>query len=417
MTDSMLSAKTVGAIVAQVVGEAQLEAEFSARLKSRMVLTAEIRPTEVINEEATRMVSCSGNRKRKRGRPLSNENIAPEEKNRVEFCLKKQRRIILYLVGGFLSVAVVLIVILMVILAKESNGDDSLATTTNNYDGNNNNKNWWETLPGIHHDNSTNRYTDNYFDESLTNTDTICQSYEVAFQGMWDDIIQQGREDFQMECKCKENLIGLHHIICNDSYNGFITNTTIEIDTKHYICLKDGYGDDATENVSNDSSICAANTNYGYTFDDNTGEEVSFLNTIVYGEDSTRWNRTSILFRSYSKGEGPYCEVWVDGGQCEKCIPTYCGEEGEGNEDIGFVVSYLNLHNPRSSFHQGYSFDSCSDDPLSSEVRKNKNGYLEIFHAAVDIWIVECYDNLSCTTGQLPIFLKFFQSTPPRFRV
>eukprot|EP00536_Pseudo-nitzschia_multiseries_P003582 jgi/Psemu1/323076/estExt_fgenesh1_pg.C_560026 len=257
--------------------------------------------------------------------------------------------------------------------------------------------------------------------DCVANTDEICHAHKNEFQTMWDEIIPQGRDEFLMECHCKdddENLSGLYYTFCNNGYKGIDTDETEQIDTKHHICLRDNYDYThyRTENAPEEKLICATNTNYGYTFDEGTGAEISFQNTIVYGGNSARWNGTSILFRSYSKGEGPYCAVWVDGEQCEECIHADCGGEDGGSNEGGFVISCRNLGSRNGSSHQGYTFDSCADNARSSKERQGKNGYLEIFHAAVDRSIVECYDDQSCSTGQLPIFLKFLQIAPERFR-
>mmetsp|Transcript_21573 Transcript_21573/g.45795 ORF Transcript_21573/g.45795 Transcript_21573/m.45795 type:complete len:132 (-) Transcript_21573:776-1171(-) len=90
ITNIMLSAKTISAVVAQVVDEAQLEAEFAARLKSQVVLETEIRPTEVIDEEAMRVSSSSDNRKQKRDRPPSYEKMTPEEKSEWNFISRNE---------------------------------------------------------------------------------------------------------------------------------------------------------------------------------------------------------------------------------------------------------------------------------------------------------------------------------------
>lgn len=203
------------------------------------------------------------------------------------------------------------------------------------------------------------------------NPGATCRSQESEFNGLRKKLAVRPLSGLATACTCNTDPTtgtGPEHSVCNDAPK----NTTAVDAAKHYnhACSK---------NDGSDGVVCAANTDYGYTFDDTTGEKVAFRNTIVYGDNSSRWNGTTVLFRSHARDKGPYCEVSVNGEECKECLPTVCdGTDNREKTTVGFRIACGG--GATSGDGRYYSFDSCSDTPDDS---RSKNGYLEIFHGPV----------------------------------
>lgn len=102
--------------------------------------------------------------------------------------------------------------------------------------------------------------------------------------------------------------------------------------------------DTACVSCNSDESICAQSSDYGYTFDQVTGEIVDFENTIQYvtGRDE------SLLYRNNIQAGGQ-CEVFVNGEACELCQKSTCNDGR-----TGFYIQCSNLED-------GYVYDFCTD--------------------------------------------------------
>jgi hypothetical protein len=111
--------------------------------------------------------------------------------------------------------------------------------------------------------------------------------------------------------------------------------------------------DSTCESCNADGSVCVTNNDYGYIFDETTGEEVSFRNTLQYvkGRDET-----IVFSRVFTEDT---CEVTVNGEKCDFCGTITCASGYNGHtiqcENVGL----------------GYSMKSC--DP------RVEPGFLEVF--------------------------------------
>jgi Leucine-rich repeat (LRR) protein len=111
--------------------------------------------------------------------------------------------------------------------------------------------------------------------------------------------------------------------------------------------------DSTCESCNADGSVCVTNNDYGYIFDETTGEPVSFRNTFQYvkGRDET-----IVFSRVFSEEQ---CEVTVNGEKCDSCSTITCASGYNG-----YAVQCENVA-------PGYSMKSCEP--------RVEVGFLEVF--------------------------------------
>jgi hypothetical protein len=112
--------------------------------------------------------------------------------------------------------------------------------------------------------------------------------------------------------------------------------------------------DTSCESCNLDGSVCAVNTDYGYSFNATTGTILAFENSLKY---VMGWNDTTIKIIETNEGS---CEVSVNGEKCRNCGSIICKSGFEG-----YSVSCDNLE-------VGYNFNSC-DEVVAP-------GFLEVFY-------------------------------------
>jgi hypothetical protein len=171
-----------------------------------------------------------------------------------------------------------------------------------------------------------------------------------------------GGDDPQIDCDC-----------CTECCEGEVCSLSVPsicmiksgglemADTRGAVCTCSDDGTDlsctdtACESCNLDGSVCVVNTNYGYTFNETTGDIESFRNDLKY----VRGRSDTITYiRDFDKDS---CEVEYNGEKCRYCDIFVCG--GSGFQ--GFQVSCDN-------FEGGFSMDSCIID--------ENPGYLEVFY-------------------------------------
>ena len=113
--------------------------------------------------------------------------------------------------------------------------------------------------------------------------------------------------------------------------------------------------DTSCESCNLDGTLCAINTNYGYTFDDETGDIATFRNTLQY---TLGRNETITFIQNKTASAG--CQVSVNSEQCRECGNSICRSGFQG-----FSIICDNLEGG------GFSFNSCDE---TFEV-----GFLEVF--------------------------------------
>jgi hypothetical protein len=122
-------------------------------------------------------------------------------------------------------------------------------------------------------------------------------------------------------------------------------------------CSEDGTSlactDTTCQSCNFDSSVCAVNTDYGYTLDEITGETTSFRNVLQY----VKGRNETITYKRDFKDDR--CEVEVNGEKCQDCHVKLCANDFEG-----ITVSCLNLEG-------GFAIQTC--DIVEA-------GYLEVFY-------------------------------------
>jgi hypothetical protein len=185
-----------------------------------------------------------------------------------------------------------------------------------------------------------------------------------------------GGDDPQIACdcctgccegeECKFNLIG----VCELNGLGFMKE---EVRGTSCACSEGGKtltcSDSTCESWNADGSVCVTNNDYGYIFDETTGEAVSFRNTLQYVEGR---DETLIFSRVYSEFR---CGVTVNGEKYDSCSTLTCF-----NGYHGHAIQYENVA-------PGYTINSCYPD--------DEVGFLEVF----------VFDDPSIGTGCPPINL------------
>lgn len=110
-------------------------------------------------------------------------------------------------------------------------------------------------------------------------------------------------------------------------------------------CSEDGSNVQCTESCEScnfEGSICARSLGYGHSFDSETGDIVSFHNTMQY----VKGRNETILYRKDYAETG--CHVEVDGQECRSCDTLTCS----GSTLKTFTVDCTNLDD-------GFLFNGC----------------------------------------------------------
>lgn len=155
---------------------------------------------------------------------------------------------------------------------------------------------------------------------------------------------------------------------CNDDTCEISLPSTCEAKSAQFIlapdrgttcdCLDDGATmsctDTACESCNVNSTVCAKSTEYGYSFDDVTGQQVQFRNTIQY----TKGRNDTVVFTKDANATN--CELEVNGEKCNICMMLACKSSLQG-----FQINCENLPDPANVF-------TCEIDGNSK--------YLEVFY-------------------------------------
>lgn len=91
--------------------------------------------------------------------------------------------------------------------------------------------------------------------------------------------------------------------------------------------------DTACESCNLDGSVCVQSTDYGFSFDETTGQIISFRNVLQY----TKGRNDTVVFSKDANQE--FCNVEVNGQKC-----NYCGVEVCQSTNQGFRVDCSNVN-------------------------------------------------------------------------
>lgn len=112
--------------------------------------------------------------------------------------------------------------------------------------------------------------------------------------------------------------------------------------------------DENCESCNLDRSVCAQSTDYGTTFDNDSGEALSFNSTIEYTV-----GRNEILRYSFEIGDDE-CRLEVNGEEC-----SFCGFNRCASDAIGYEITCANINGP--------TMNTCQQQTTDA-------GYLEVFY-------------------------------------
>jgi len=174
-------------------------------------------------------------------------------------------------------------------------------------------------------------------------------------------------------CADGENCIPILPVICETRaavYESYTTRGT------SCSCLQNSTVlscEDTCESCNLDGTVCAKSAQYGKTFDEATGEAISFQNTLQY----TLGPSETLTF-SHLK-DAIDCEVYVNGEKCTTCAFTTC-QSGLA----GYEISCKNIGGP--------DINTCHNEQSDA-------GYLEVFYLTDPSLLSGCLPVLSDHLG------------------